>query len=70
MMNAGLPEWVAEDQDDYVARAVLHAADLKRLAELRQGLRSQVLASPLFDAPRFAQHFEVALRQMWTRWCR
>ncbi|MHB8354888.1 MAG: tetratricopeptide repeat protein, partial [Burkholderiales bacterium] len=65
LMNAGLPEWIATDTDDYVARAVSHAADLQRLAALRNGLRQQVLASPLFDASRFARHFESALRGMW-----
>ncbi|MDO8441157.1 MAG: hypothetical protein Q7S97_08140, partial [Polaromonas sp.] len=54
---------------DYVARAVSHASDLQRLASLRSGLRQQVLASPIFDAPRFAQHFEAALRGMWQTWC-
>ncbi|MHB8354889.1 MAG: hypothetical protein ACYDCF_10720, partial [Burkholderiales bacterium] len=53
----------------YVARAVSHAADLQRLAALRNGLRQQVLASPLFDASRFARHFEAALRGMWREWC-
>jgi predicted O-linked N-acetylglucosamine transferase (SPINDLY family) len=69
LMNAGLPEWIAVDEDDYVARAVQHAADLPRLAELRRGLRQQVLASPIFDAARFAGHFETALRGMWAKWC-
>jgi len=69
LMNAGLPEWVAKDPDDYVARAVAHAADLPALARLRAGLRQQVLASPIFDAPRFAVHFEAALREMWQLWC-
>ncbi|MFI4940546.1 MAG: tetratricopeptide repeat protein, partial [Burkholderiales bacterium] len=69
LMNADLPEWIAADADDYVARAVSHAGDLQRLAALRTGLRQQVLASPIFDAPRFARHFEVALRGMWAQWC-
>ena len=69
LMNAGLPEWVASDQDDYLSRAVAHASDLQRLASLRAGLRQQVLASPIFDAPRFARHFEAALRGMWEKWC-
>ena len=69
LMNAGLPEWVAADQDDYLSRAVAHASDLQRLASLRAGLRQQVLASPIFDAPRFARHFEAALRGMWKKWC-
>ncbi len=69
LMNAGLPDWVATDADDYIARAVGHANDLLKLAILRAGLREQVLASPIFDAPRFAIHFEQALRGMWHVWC-
>ncbi len=69
MMNACLPEWIAADADDYVARAVSHAGDLQRLSMLRDGLRQQVLASPIFDAKRFAQYFETALRGMWAQWC-
>ncbi|MDD2914283.1 MAG: tetratricopeptide repeat protein [Gallionella sp.] len=69
LMNAGLSEWVATDHDDYVARAVSHATDLQRLSDLRGRLRQQVLTSPIFDAPRFAKHFEAALRGMWQKWC-
>ncbi|HXA47994.1 MAG TPA: hypothetical protein VNW52_10220 [Burkholderiaceae bacterium] len=69
VMNAGLPDWIATDTDDYVNKAVQHAGNLRRLATLRSGLRKQVMDSPLFDAPRFATHFEAALREMWTRWC-
>ncbi len=66
--HAGLPDWVAADEDDYVAKAVAFASDLQRLAALRAGLRQQVLASPLFDAPRFARNFEDALWGMWQRY--
>lgn len=64
--SAGLPEWIAEDESDYVARGVVHSFDLTRLAALREGLRQQVLASPLFDASRFAGNFEAAVRGMWN----
>ena len=69
MHNAGLPDWIAADGEEYVARAVSHSRDLPRLAALRERLRQQVLASPLFDARRFAGHFEAALRSMWEQWC-
>jgi predicted O-linked N-acetylglucosamine transferase (SPINDLY family) len=69
LMNAGLPEWIAADADDYVARAISHASNLDHLVSLRSRLRQQVLASPVFNAPRFAQHLESALRGMWQRWC-
>jgi len=68
-INVGLDDWIADDDDDYVARAVAHAADLPRLAALRATLRQRVQASPLFDTARFARDFEAALRAMWTTWC-
>ncbi len=62
---AGLEEWIARSEDEYVARALFLAADVSRLAQLRLGLREQVFASPLFDARRFAVHLEDALYGMW-----
>ena len=66
--NAGLPDWIAADVDDYVAKAVAFTSHLERLAALRAGLRQQVLASPLFDVPRFARNFEDALWGMWQNY--
>jgi predicted O-linked N-acetylglucosamine transferase (SPINDLY family) len=68
LMNTGLPEWIASGPDDYVARAVLHAADLQVLAALRPTLRDRFLASPICDAKRFARHFEQALEGVWRTW--
>ena len=67
LRNAGLPDWIAADDDDYVVKAVRFASNLDQLTALRGTLRGQVLASPLFDAPRFARHFEEAMRDMWMR---
>lgn len=69
LTNAGLPDWIATDSGDYLARAVAHASDLEALSRLRAGLRQRIVESPLCDAPRFAQHFEAALRGMWRLWC-
>ena len=63
--HAGLADWVAVDEEDYVSKAVFHAAHLEQLARLRAGLRQQVVASPLCDAPRFARNFEAAVWGMW-----
>lgn len=64
--NAGLREWVAADEDDYIAKTVLFASNPDQLARLRAGLRQQVLASPLFDAASFARNFENAIWAIWT----
>lgn len=70
LANAGLEQWIASDPDDYVARAVASASDIQSLAALRARLRDQVLRSPIYDADRFAGHFEDAMRAMWRNWCK
>jgi len=63
---SGLADWVAIDKDDCVAKAVSFTADQDSLSSLRAGLRDQVLASSIFDAPRFARNLEDALWGMHT----
>jgi predicted O-linked N-acetylglucosamine transferase (SPINDLY family) len=63
--SAGLKEWVATSMADYVDKAIVLAGDIPRLSALRFILREQALASPIFDAPRFARNFEDALWGMW-----
>jgi predicted O-linked N-acetylglucosamine transferase (SPINDLY family) len=68
LMNTGLPDWIATDEDEYVAKAVAFSSDLKGLAKLRAGLRGHLLSSPLFNSSRFANHFEKAVWSMWELW--
>lgn len=69
LTNSGLSDWVAQDIQDYLSLAVFHAGQLRSLAYLRSQLRQRVLRSPIFDAERFAGHFQMALRSMWRSWC-
>jgi len=67
--NVGLPEWIASDAAAYPMLAAKMASDLPALSALRAQLRPRMLASPLFDARRFARNFEDAIRGMWRAWC-
>lgn len=69
LSNAGLTDWMATDIDAYVELAVVKASDIAALASLRAGLRAQVRASPLCDAPRFGRSLGKALRFAWHDWC-
>lgn len=69
LASAGLTDWVALDEEDYVAKAKAFAGDVAALAELHGQLRGKLLGSPVCDVPRFAGHFESALRGMWQHWC-
>lgn len=64
---AGLPDWIANNVDEYIVKAVDHASKIDQLAKLRSGLRREVLVSPLFDAARFALNLEDALTRMWLQ---
>lgn len=63
-INAGLPDWVANDPSDYLEKAKRFSDDVGGLSSLRSKLRSQVLARPLFDAERFARHFETLMQSL------
>ena len=63
--NCGQKDWIAENDEEYIRKAVQFTSDLTALAKLRSGLRSQVLASPLFDAERFGRNFETAMMEIW-----
>jgi len=63
--TVGLDEWIAADDEDYLARAIAFARDLPALDRLRESLRERVERSPLADAERFAGHLATAFEQMW-----
>lgn len=69
LSNVGLGDWAANDLAGYVALAAGKARDLDALAALRAGLRAEVKASPLCDAPRFGAGLGAALRRAWCAWC-
>jgi len=68
LMNLGLPEWVADTEDEYIAKACAFAGEPHRLEELRLGMRERMRNSPLMDGPGFARRVEAAYRLMFERW--
>ncbi|RMH11682.1 MAG: hypothetical protein D6698_16080, partial [Gammaproteobacteria bacterium] len=57
----GHPQWIAEDERDYLRKATELGQDLQALNRLRRGLRDELVRSPLGDAEGFAKKFERAL---------
>ena len=66
--HAGLTEWIASDNNEYIKKAIELSADLNKLSNLRNDLREKTLSSPLFDSERFAKYFEEALFKMWNKY--
>lgn len=69
MTAAGLPEWVAADDDSYVAIAQHMATDRRGLLQLKQGLRQRLMTQPGWDISAYTSDFESALRQIWRAFC-
>jgi predicted O-linked N-acetylglucosamine transferase (SPINDLY family) len=67
--HAGRPQWVAENQDQFVSIAAGLAGDLNALAQVRRTLRDDMRHSRLCDGVTFAREFENLLRGAWKTWC-
>jgi protein O-GlcNAc transferase len=62
--NLGLTELVAKSTDAFVRIATELAGDVRRLAELRRGMRERMLASPLTKGVEFTRAVEEAYLRM------
>jgi predicted O-linked N-acetylglucosamine transferase (SPINDLY family) len=69
LTSAGLPELVANTQDDYVAVATRLAADRDRLARLRATLRETIQKSPICDYAGYTAELQSLWRQAWRAYC-
>lgn len=70
LSNTGHREWIARDEDDYVA--IVHELSVQPLKrqQWRTQLREDVLRSPVCDAHGFVREIESAYYQMWEQWCK
>jgi predicted O-linked N-acetylglucosamine transferase (SPINDLY family) len=64
----GHPEWIAQNEDEYIEKVVALATDIDSLAQIRSQLRSQMEASPLMDEVGFTRQVENAYRAMFKHW--
>ena len=69
LVNAGMPELVVTDWDEYQTRAVELASDLQSLATIRSHLRQILLESPVCNGQKYGHHLADALRAIWQRYC-
>ena len=63
--NLQMVDWIAEDEKDFISKAINICSDYKKLSDLRVNLRQRALNSPIFDAEKFAKNFHDALWKMW-----
>ena len=64
---AGLPDWIATSEDDYLRIAQELVSDREALIVMRQELRPRLQASPLFDSAAFIRELQDLFRRLWTQ---
>jgi predicted O-linked N-acetylglucosamine transferase (SPINDLY family) len=67
MAAAGMPEWIAENDDEYVAIAVEMSRDRRALLDLKRQLRQNLVSKPGWDRTKYTREFCGLLRQLWNQ---
>ena len=63
--NLNMKEWIADNKENYLEKAIKFSSDLENLSKIRMRLREEALISPVFDANRFSKHFSKLLWKIW-----
>eukprot|EP00201_Polytomella_parva_P007446 CAMPEP_0175078818 /NCGR_PEP_ID=MMETSP0052_2-20121109/24398_1 /TAXON_ID=51329 ORGANISM="Polytomella parva, Strain SAG 63-3" /NCGR_SAMPLE_ID=MMETSP0052_2 /ASSEMBLY_ACC=CAM_ASM_000194 /LENGTH=126 /DNA_ID=CAMNT_0016348919 /DNA_START=9 /DNA_END=386 /DNA_ORIENTATION=+ len=64
---ADVESWIAKDEEEYIAKGVVAAADIQGLAKIRREMRQAMAASPLCDCPGAVRRLEDVYRRLWRR---
>ena len=63
--NLNMYNWIANDYEDYINKAVKFSSDIHQLKQIRENLRLKALKSPIFDSIKFGENFSEMLWKMW-----
>ena len=64
--NLGMSDWIANDENEYVKKAIKFSTNLELLTEINKNLRRRALESPLFNSELFAKQLNKAFWEMWN----
>jgi predicted O-linked N-acetylglucosamine transferase (SPINDLY family) len=62
---SGLDDWIANNEDEYLQKAISFAHSIEYLSQLRSTIRDKMAISPLVDADLFAKNLNSAFNSMW-----
>ncbi|RMF21413.1 MAG: tetratricopeptide repeat protein, partial [Cyanobacteria bacterium J083] len=64
----GLTDWIADNKEEYIAKAQEFASKPQKLNDLRQSLRTKFQNSSLFDSQGLAEAMDASYRRMWLKY--
>lgn len=69
LSHAGLSDFIARGEAEFLEKGILLSRDVDRLAELRMQLRDRMRNAANGQPTVISSGLENALRSMWQRWC-
>jgi protein O-GlcNAc transferase len=63
--NLNMNDWIAKSKEEYISKAIKFSSNIKELTRIRTNLRHKALSSPVFNAPKFAVHFNDMILKIW-----
>jgi protein O-GlcNAc transferase len=67
---SGFPQFIANDEDDYLKITTELINDRARLGKLRRELRQKMKNAPICNSHAHVKDIEAAYRTMWKTWCK
>lgn len=68
LQKTGLSEFIAKNQEEYVALACALAANPEKITQLREQMRDSLAKSPFMDGANFAAEFCQGLQHIWSEY--
>ena len=66
-INLKMEDFIAENKNDYVNKAIYWQQNSKKLKNLKQNLRNKALSSPVFDTVSFAKDFTNIIKEVYLK---
>jgi len=64
-INLKMEDFIAENKNDYVNKAIFWQHNLQTLEKIKKNLREKALSSPVFDTESFAKNFTNIIREVY-----
>ena len=66
-INLKMEDFIAENKNDYVNKAIYWQHNSKTLKKLKQNLRAKALSSPVFDTESFTKDFTNTIKEVYLK---
>jgi protein O-GlcNAc transferase len=64
LLNSGMENWISQDKNDYIKKAIKYKNDIESLSVIRKELRTKLLSSNIFNDLKYIKNLEILLEKI------